>query len=219
VAVEPAPAAEPAPAPVEPTPAPEPPAPAPEPEPAKAEASVSTDDLDTSGGDGAISVGLLLGLGTTFDSHPGGVDPFGFGFGVRGGYRLMDKLTVGGRFVNYVGSTSAVPTGSLSMSAWLLAAEASYDLLELGPVTLQPGVALGIASRSVDGPPLVGGAGGFVPGVGDATHTGLYLAPGATAIMPLLDMFFVGADMRLGFIIGDEFSGDFELLLTGGARF
>lgn len=164
-----------------------------------------------------ISVGILLGAGTTFDKNLGGVNPFGFGFGVRGGYNF-GKSFFGLRFIDYVGSSVAIPTGMLSMSSWLLAAEAGCDI-DISMFVLQPTIALGITSRSVDGPPLLSGSSGFVPGAGDATHTGLYLAPGASLVLPLFDMFFVGADARLGFIIGNEFSGDFELLATGGARF
>jgi hypothetical protein len=164
-----------------------------------------------------LSMGVLFGAGFSFDHLTGSVNPMGFGLGVRAGYNL-NKLFLGGRFMYYVGDASDLPTGRLAMKSWLLAAEGGYDL-ELGCLVLRPGLALGIASRIIDGPPSFNGGNlGYIPGSASNTQVGLYLAPGASLILPI-DAFFVGADARLHLVLGDRVSGGLELLANAGMRF
>ncbi len=162
-------------------------------------------------------MGVLLGVGFTFDHLVGKVDPLGFGLGLRGGYNF-DKIFIGGRFMYYFGDSSALPTGNLAMKSWLIAAEGGYDLA-LGRFTLRPGIALGVVSRIIDGPPaFIGGGLGAIPNSSSDTQVGLYVAPGVSLILPL-DRFFIGADARLHFAFGDRVSGGLELLANGGMTF
>jgi len=172
-----------------------------------------------------IHAAVMFGVGASFDETPGGVNPLGFGFGLRGDYRLLPQLAVGGRFLYYVGSSAALPAGDITMSTWLLAAEAAY-VWPVHGLLIEPGLVLGIHSRAVDGrAPFADGRGGFVEANEDRTDVGFYLAPGASVIVPLalfspdLEPFFVGGDARIGFVFADEVSGSFELMVQAGLRF
>jgi hypothetical protein len=173
-----------------------------------------------------IHAAVMFGVGASFDETPAGVNPLGFGFGLRGDYRLLPELAVGARFLYYVGGSAALPAGDISMSSWLLAAEAAYGFPIHG-MLLEPGLVLGISARTVDGraPFVDGRAGGFVTGNEDRTDVGFYLAPGASLAIPLaifspdLEPFFVGGDARIGFVFADEVSGSFELMAQAGLRF
>ena len=175
--------------------------------------------------DQRIHAAVMFGVGASFDETPGGVNPLGFGFGLRGDYRLLPELAVGGRFLYYVGSSSALPAGEITMSTWLLAAEAAY-VWPINGMLLEPGLVLGISTRAVDGrAPFADGGSGFVAGTEDQTDVGFYLAPGASLIVPLalispdLEPFFLGGDARVGFVFGDGVSGSFELMFQAGLRF
>jgi hypothetical protein len=156
----------------------------------------------------------------------GGVNPLGFGFGVRGEYRLHDEWSVGARALFFVGGSSDLPTGRFEMSSWLLAVEGAY-VVDFAPVLVQPGLALGIMQRDQNGPPaatLANGS-GFIPGSQSRTRTGLYVAPGATVTLPLgavspkLDLLFVAADGRIDFVFGNGVTGNLQLSLIAGLHF
>jgi hypothetical protein len=174
----------------------------------------------------SIQASVMLGLGATFDHTLGGVNPLGFGFGVRGAYRLLEQLVVGGRVLYFVGGSSELPNGEISMQSWLIAAEAAYPL-ELDGVEFQFGLALGVMVRDIDGRPgFIGETGaGFVPGSQDQTQAGLYFAPGANVLFPLsivsreLEMLFLGGDTRFDLVFGSGVSANVQLLLQGGIRF
>ena len=57
-----------------------------------------------------ISVGLLLGYGIGLDLK-GRPNPWGLGFGARGGYNL-DQIYLGARFVFYLGGSKDIINGA-----------------------------------------------------------------------------------------------------------
>jgi hypothetical protein len=175
-----------------------------------------------------IQAAILLGVGASFDDTPGSVNPLGFGFGLRGSYRFLPdypEFSAGGRFLYYVGGSGPIPNGEVAMSSWILAAEGTY-VFPLAGVLLEPGLALGLSGRAIEArTPLADAEGGFVPGSQNRTDVGFYLAPGVAVCLPLslmfpdLEQFFIGADARLGMVLGHGVSGSFELLAQGGVRF
>jgi hypothetical protein len=170
---------------------------------------------------------LLIGLGGTFNDTAGSVNPLGFGFGVRGGYRILPEVVIGARFLYFVGGSSALPTGEISMSSWQLAAEAAYIVPLTDTIDLEPGVLLGMNVLSVRGPRtafLEGEGSGFVPGSGEKTEAAIYFAPGAAVRIPIdlspdIEGFFVGGDARLGFQFRDVVGTSIELMGQAGIRF
>ncbi|HKU44512.1 MAG TPA: outer membrane beta-barrel protein [Polyangiales bacterium] len=172
-----------------------------------------------------IEAAILLGVGASFDDTVGSVNPLGFGFGLRGNYRLLPELAVGGRFVYYVGGSSELPTGEVSMSSWVFAADAAY-VLPISGMLLEPGIALGLTGRSIDGrAAFVTTDTGFIAGSAEDTQVSFYVAPGASLCVPMslvaegLDQLFFGADVRLVMAFGHGVSGAIELMAQGGLRF
>ena len=168
----------------------------------------------------------LLGMGATFDHTVAGVNPLGFGFGVRGSYLALEPWAFGARLVYFVGGSSDLPTGRISMQSWVLAAEGAY-VMRLHPVIIQPGLLFGLHVREIDNrlisvdlpsPDLA-------PGRQNKTQVGLYLAPGVNVMLPLsvfssdLDYLFAGADVRLDLALGSRVTGNLQLLFQAGLRF
>jgi hypothetical protein len=167
----------------------------------------------------------LAGVGVTFDHTVGSVNPLGFGFGLRGDYLLADFLRVGARMLYFVGGRAELPTGSVEMSSWLIAAEAAY-VLDVSPITLEPGLALGFTERDRSGPPLFASdTAAYIPGSQHHVRTGLYLAPGFAAYLPLgelsgeLEPLFAGFDARFDLVFGSGVTANLQLLVELGLRF
>jgi opacity protein-like surface antigen len=174
------------------------------------EAEVGGDDMAPSGdGDGVekpISVGLLLGYGISLED---GANPWGLGFGVRGGYNL-DAIFLGARFVYYLGESQEASVFGMnfesSFNIWELGIEGGYDI-DVGGVVVRPGLGLGLANLSVD-------AGGV-----SASETEFYLAPGVSALFDVSENIFLGAEARFKLVMADETVKGLILLANGGMRF
>jgi len=162
-----------------------------------------------------ISLGLLLGAGVAFQD----ANPWGFGFGVRGGYNLGPWF-FGGRFVYHVGSSTEVTTDGLSTaeisySLWELSGEAGYDFLLAPKLVVRPNVGLGVLSviSSAD-VPLFGGS-----LESEGTNTHLLLAFGASALYDITDMWFAGLDLRFPIGLGGDSVVGLTFYANGGVRF
>jgi hypothetical protein len=173
-----------------------------------------------------IQAALMLGLGATLNHTVGSINPLGFGFGVRGGYRILPDVVVGARFLYFIGGSAALPTGEISMSSWQLAAEAAYIVPLTDTIDLEPGILLGVNVLSVRGPrtaSLESAGSGFVPGSTASTEAALYLAPGAAIRIPIdipdVDGFFVGGDARFGLQFRHLVGASIELMGQAGIRF
>jgi hypothetical protein len=167
----------------------------------------------------------LFGIGATFDNTLAGVNPVGFGFGVRGDYRVRPEWSLGARMLYFVGGSVELPTSELAMQSWLLAAEAAYTL-ELDPLIVQPGIAAGLYVRETN----YRGFESFSVqptslNVPDSTRLFFYIAPGVNVSVPLasatpaLAPLSVGADVRLDLALGKRVSSNIQLLAQAGLRF
>jgi len=158
---------------------------------------------DAAGPGKPISVALLLGYGISLEDF----NPWGLGFGLRGGYNL-DKIFLGARFVYYLGGTEELPDGfgntiEIDYNLWELGIEGGYDLDVASGFIVRPGVGLGLAGFSA----------------GDASETEVYFAFGASGLYDVAPDIFVGADARFQFVLADESAKALILLATGGMRF
>jgi hypothetical protein len=136
-----------------------------------------------------ISLGLLLGYGIELDDL--GVNPWGIGFGARGGYNA-GPLFLGGRFVFYLGEDPS--------NIWELGLEGGYDV-KSGVVTVRPGLGFGLANLVVD-----------APGVDSTTDA--YLAPGLSLLLDVSRDIFVGVEGRVQFILAEP--DGFEAIIVLG---
>jgi len=162
-------------------------------------------------GDGSakpISVGLLLGYGISLEDGP---NAWGLGFGVRGGYNI-DAIYLGARFIYYLGdsedapATMFTPATEASINIWELGIEGGYDVAA-GPLTIRPGLGLGIASVSFD---FLGAS---------ASETEFFIAPGVSFLYDVTDSVFVGLDVRLQLILAEETIKGLPLFANVGMRF
>jgi hypothetical protein len=176
-------------------------------------------------GDERWSASALAGVGVTFDNTIAGVNPLGFGFGVRADYRVLPKWSLGARMLYFVGGSVELPTSDLAMQSWLIAAEGAY-VIALDQVLIQPGIALGLHVREIDYRGFAGVIGGpemLIPP--DTTRLGLYVAPGVNVSVPLgqaapsLAPLIVGADVRLDLAFGRSVTSNIQLLVLAGFRF
>jgi hypothetical protein len=173
-----------------------------------------------------VSVAALVGIGVTFDNTVSGINPLGFGFGLRGDYRFAQGFALGARLMYFVGGSSELPTGNVELNTWLAALEGSW-VFDLQPILIQPGLLLGIATRSTHGLPAYTDTGGQGAVAGTQNHTavGMYVAPGVNVVVPLglashdMDRFFVGGDLRFDLVFGDSVSANLQVLAQVGLNF
>jgi opacity protein-like surface antigen len=176
-----------------------------------ASATPSGDSAAPSSDDPAkpISVGLLVGYGISLED---GANPWGIGFGARGGYNL-GQIYLGARFVFYLGeseSSMPIPGGASvdsDFNIWELGIEGGYDLKAGDALTIRPELGIGIASLNVS-------VGSF-----SDSSTDLYLAPGASILYDVTDSVFLGVDARFQIVLADETAKSIILLANGGMRF
>jgi opacity protein-like surface antigen len=150
-----------------------------------------------------ISVGLLLGYGISLEDGDG--NPWGLGFGLRGGYNI-DAIYLGARFIYYLGEDP--------VNIWELGIEGGYDFAVAEKVTVRPTLGLGIANITVDIPEIAG----FDIG-GSASESEFYLAPGVSALYDVNDSVFIGLEARFKLIMSDPTAKAITLFANGGMRF
>jgi len=179
------------------------------------ELELDEQDLGVGQGRGAkrISIGLLLGYGTKLSSSAGvDINPFGVGFGARGGYNL-DAIYLGGRFVFFLGESTDRLGGEESFNEFTLGVVAGYDMRVSG-LLLRPEASLGLAissHESVTAPTTAG----VLPSAMDESSEDFYFAPGATALYELGDDLSVGAELQLPIIMADKTVLGLTIMATG----
>jgi hypothetical protein len=174
-------------------------------------AGLEGETAEVGGGGKPISVGLLLGYGISFEDG----NPWGLGFGLRGGYNI-DAIFLGARFIYYLGQSEEAFGVEISSNIIELGIEGGYDIA-VGPVIIRPGLGLGLAivSAEVSGQSILGPA-----TTGSDSSTNPYIALGGSVLYDIDEQFFVGGDMRLQFVIGDGGDGTALIILAnGGMRF
>lgn len=165
-----------------------------------------------------ISLGILLGYGiSSVDCGSEGCNPFGLGFGLRGGYTLPSRLYVGGTFVYHLGYTKDVEVRAFQTkfrgSMAYLGPEVGYDL-EFGKILVRPYAGLGLALYGAEITSPVGPSANTPVQAGGAK---LAIWPGATALYSVHPKVDVGADLRLVLVPGG--AAAFALGLAAGTRF
>ena len=180
------------------------------PQTASAETSTEGDASAADGGSTGgrakpISAGLFLGYGISLEDGP---NPWGFGFGVRGGYNI-DAIYLGVRFLYYIGEDP--------VSIWELGIEGGYDVAVAENFVLRPQLGLGIANISASIPDFT--VMGTTVGGGSVSSSEFYLAPGVSGLYDVTDSVFVGAEARFKIVLADETVKAITLLATGGMRF
>ena len=174
------------------------------------EAAAAEDD----GAPKAISVALLGGYGYALEA-PSDVNPFGVGFGVRGGYNL-EGFYLGARFMFFIGDAEAIAGVEVSANSITLGLEAGYDIGMFGDfLVLRPELGFGLFSASIEATTEQGG--GQVPI--DESSEDLYVAPGFVLLARVSERVFIGADVQLPIIFDDEIVLEGTLLGTAGMRF
>jgi hypothetical protein len=183
--------------------------------PSVVDAQESGLEIGTRGPAKPFSAGVLLDFGTDLGDD---FNPWGLGFGLKGGYNL-ERLYLGVRFVYQLGNSVDVVTAGLSSleityNLWELSLEAGYDFRLQDKLTLRPGLLLGVVS-------LIASADGPVFGGEDAntTDTNLLIAPGASLLYDIDDQFFVGGDVRLPLVIGGGSMVGLVFYVNGGLHF
>ena len=90
-----------------------------------------------------ISLGLLLGYGIDLEEES--INPFGFGFGLRGGYTLDMGLYLGAQFIYFMGESFEDPTTGMegSINVIPISIEGGYDI-DLEAIVIRPLLGLGI---------------------------------------------------------------------------
>jgi opacity protein-like surface antigen len=163
-----------------------------------------------------ISAALFLGFGTALGED---ANPYGFGFGVRGGYNL-GPIYLGGRFVYHLGSSEEVQSAGLalvevSFSLWEFGAEAGYDFQVMDRFIVRPSVILGVSSfiTSSDAPL-------FGDEISSSGSDAKFLfSLGGSALYDITPMWFVGGELRLPISLGGDSVVGLVFYATGGARF
>jgi hypothetical protein len=153
-----------------------------------------------------LSFALLVGYGISFEEE----NPWGFGFGLRGGYNL-GNFFVGGRLVYSLGETATrTTTGVLggssseevSVSLWELGGEVGFDI-HVGSVTLRPGLGIGFANVTD----------------GDSSEVYAHLSPGLSILLAVGDTTFIGLDARFQAVMTELGTNGMPILATVGMAF
>lgn len=157
-------------------------------------------DADSGAPKKPISVGLLLGYGISLED---GGNPWGFGFGVRGGYNI-DAIYLGARFAYYLGEDP--------VNIWELGIEGGYDFAVSDKFIVRPGLGLGIANLTVEVPEVLGFG-------GSASESKFFIAPGVSGLYDVTDSVFVGVDARIKIVLSDPTVKAITLFANVGMRF
>jgi hypothetical protein len=161
-----------------------------------------------------ITVALLGGYGYALEA-PSDVNPFGAGFGVRGGYNL-DAFYLGARFMIFLGDSEQIEGVEVSANSITIGLEAGYDIgLFDDFLVVRPELGFGLFSASIEAMAVSGGS--QVPI--DESSEDLYIAPGLALLMRISDRVFVGVDGQLPIIFDDDIVVETTVLLTAGMSF
>jgi len=163
-----------------------------------------------------ISVALLAGYGHGFDL-PLDINPFGIGFGVRGGYNF-DALYVGARFMFFLGESKELVGAEVSANAITLGLEAGYDLsLYRDVLFFRPELGVGLVVAAAEA--MAAGVAGQPGDSIDDSSEDVYIAPGFALFVRVGERSFLGMDVQLPIISVDDPVVELTILGTAGMRF
>lgn len=158
-----------------------------------------------------ISVGLLGGYGSTLDSgRINGLNAFGVGFGVTGGYDI-DPIYVGLRLLFFLGDSRPMNAGVIAFDETTVGIEVGYNI-EFSILTLRPELGFGLAMSSAELP-------GAPDMTADRSSDDAYFAPGIALLAGITPRLFVGADVHMPFILRQSTLRGLTFMIDGGMRF
>jgi len=146
---------------------------------------------------GKASAGARLQYGIDMEDYE--ANPYGLGFGLRGGYTLDMNVYIGGNFEYFFGGSETVGGAEFSWNVWQLQVEGGYDL-GFGPkfvVRPQLGLGLGAFTGEFCYEDSVGRA------CEDPSETDFSLTPGALALYDVGAVFLAG-EVRFNAIMAEE---------------
>jgi hypothetical protein len=153
-----------------------------------------------------ISAAILLGYGFNFDSSAtSGINPFGFGFGVRAGYTFDFNVYAGAKFVYYLGGDR----DTIESNVMIVGVAGGYQL-KLDPVFFVPNLELGVSVVSLTD------SSSAAPDP-DRSAERFYLSPGISIFYPI-DMFSVGLDLSIPVVVANPVFSGLSIFVTGGVR-
>lgn len=159
----------------------------------------------------AGKAGVGAGVGYGVYTGDGDLNPYGLGFGARGGYTLDSSIHIGASFEYYLGGEE----GPASFNVMQFMLEPGYDLSVSPTMVVRPSLGIGMAKSMVEvcialPPPLGTGEETCV----DDSSSDFAVAPGAFLLIDFGGLYGqVGA--RYNHIFVDEGNAD-GFLLTGG---
>jgi len=168
-----------------------------------------------------ISIGVVGGYGVIIDdAATEGINPFGVGFGIRGGYAL-GPLYIGTRFLFFLGQKRTGPDATeRSADEFLVGFEVGYTPVRLGPLALRPELGFGLAFSSSEA-----ASSEPTPMPLDTSSTDPYVDVGVVLELNVSRELFFGVHARAVYVPFKESArGDHELigvplLGTCGMRF
>ena len=158
----------------------------------------------------SVGGGLRYGL----EMNDGDGNPWGLGFGARGGYTLDMGLYLGGAFEYYLGESESQQTllgeMSVSVNIWQLMFEVGYDVGVGDSFVIRPKAGLGLASANAE--VCVLGA------CSSDSEMHALIAPGADFLF-VGDGFWVGPEVRFDMVLSDPMAKALVMGVSGGASF
>ena len=161
-----------------------------------------------------ISVALLAGYGLALN-EPNHLNPFGIGFGVRGGYDI-GPLYVGARFLFFLGDSEEISGVEASANSITLGLETGYRVELLEKLILQPEIGGGLVVQSAES--MTSGAAGTEVPMDESSEV-LYIAPGFALLAYVGRRSYVGIDVQLPIMFDDDTVLELTMFATGGMRF
>lgn len=158
-----------------------------------------------------IGVSALYGLAATKPAL--GANPYGLGFGLRGGYTFDFGLFAGLAATYYLGdtveagsATGPVPAGG-AVSVLSIGLEGGYDLW-FDSFCLRPSAELGVITTFASEDKTLGSG---------RTEGSPFFAPGISLLYAFAEMWYVGGDFRIPISFGNADS-TMTFMLQGGVR-
>ena len=145
-----------------------------------------------------VGAALLYGIYTGDDDADTGLNPYGVGFGINGGYTLDMGLHVGAGFNYFLGDS----VGDVDLNMYQFMGIVGYDLGLTPELVLRPQLGIGMNWSSVSSP------------LGDETESDLAITPGAKVLYDL-GGFYVSGEAAYHHVFADDVNVDGFLLGAG----
>jgi hypothetical protein len=153
---------------------------------------------------GKPQVGASLQYGIYTGDDVGDLNPYGLGFGLRGGYTLDMNLFVGASFEYYLGGSEDVLGEDVSFNMYSFMLEPGYDIAVGEGLVLRPQLGIGFTWEHFDAPEPIGGT----------TENDFAIAPGVQFLADVGGV-FIQAGAKYHHIFVEDGNADGFLLNAG----